>query len=147
MEKISVRKGILGAVILFIAGFVPLAYVNESFITFYPVYGNTTLAGTAFAWRDISAFAVTFGITSLLSIFFLLKKQHVGIFIVISLNAVSSLFSLAGMAMLALRSSQLDDLNFSFSYGWIFVIIGIVFVILDGLRVRKLRLQEKEEVL
>ena len=146
MEKVDIKKGLLGAVILVIAGFVPLAYGNDSVISFYPIYGNTNVGDNAFAWRDISAFAVTYGITSLLSIYFLLKKQHVGIFIVISLNAVAALFSLAGMAMLALRASQLDDLSFTFSYGWIFVIIGIVLVILDGVRIRKLRLQEKENL-
>lgn len=145
MDEVSVKLGILGSVILLLAGFVPLAYVNQSFITFFPVYDNFNLAGDAFAWRDISAFAVTFGVTSILSIIFLVKKKYIGIFIVISLNAAAALFSLAGMVMLALRASHLDDLSFRFSYGWIFIVIGIAAVVWDSVKIRKVRLAEKAE--
>ncbi len=75
--------GLSGILLLIISAFLPLAQMNGQPITMAPVFNNIII-DDIWGWVDISAFAVTYFLATLICAWFIWDEKHIGIFILIS---------------------------------------------------------------
>lgn len=129
--------GFIGILILIICGFIPLAYLNDEFITIFPVYNNFDLATSLWVWKDISAFSVTYGLTLLLCVYLLYRKFKPGYLISASLNLVVTLFIYFSIWLTSIKTEDFSDVTFSYSISGLLVIVGFVLLFYSGLKIEK----------
>lgn len=129
--------GFIGILILIICGFIPLAYLNDEFITIFPVYNNFDLATSLWVWKDISAFSVTYGLTLLLCVYLLYRKFKPGYLISASLNLVVTLFIYFSIWLTSIKTEDFSDVAFSYSISGLLIIVGFVFLFYSGLKIEK----------
>lgn len=129
--------GLIGILILIICGFIPLAYLNDEFITIFPVYNNFDLATSLWVWKDISAFSVTYGLTLLLCVYLLYRKFKPGYLISASLNLVVTLFIYFSIWLTSIKTEDFSDVAFSYSISGLLIIVGFVFLFYSGLKIEK----------
>ena len=133
--------GFIGILILIICGFIPLAYLNDEFITIFPVYNNFDLATSLWVWKDISAFSVTYGLTLLLCVYLLYRKFKPGYLISASLNFVVILFIYFSIWLTSIKTEDFSDVTFSYSISGLLVIVGFVLLFYSGLKIDKSKKQ------
>ncbi len=129
--------GLIGILILIICGFLPLAYLNDEIITITPIFDNYDVGDSLWVWKDISAFAVTYGITLLLCVYLLFKKLKPGYLISASLNLVVLLLIYFSVWLTSINSEDFSDVNFSFSYTILPVILGYALFYFSGIKIKK----------
>ena len=128
--------GLVGSLILIICGFLPLAYLNDQPITIYPVMDNSIVENLWY-WKDISAFAVTFGLTLLLNIYLVVRKYKPGYLISTSLGLAAFLFIYISIWLTSVKSNDFSDLTFSYSLWILLVIAGYVLVYFAGSKIER----------
>lgn len=128
--------GLAGILVLVISGFLPLAYINEGAITIYPVLDNYELSDIWY-WRDISAFAVTYGITAVLGIYLLIKNYKPGYLIAVSLSLAAFIFMYISIWLTSVKVMDFAELTFSYTLWILFAILGYVLVYYGGLNIKK----------
>lgn len=133
--------GLIGILILIICGFVPLAYLNDEFITIFPVYNNFDLATSLWVWKDISAFSVTYGLTLLLCVYLLIRNLKPGYLISASLNLVVILFIYFSIWLSSIKTEDFSDVTFSYSIYGLLIIAGFLLLFYSGLKIEKSKKQ------
>lgn len=129
--------GFIGILILITGGFLPLAYLNNDVITIFPLYDNFNLVNSLWVWKDISAFAVTFGITLLIGIYLLFKNLKPGYLIAVSLNLVVMLFIYFSVWLTSVNTHDFNNVLFNYSIFGLLLIIGYVSVFYAGSRIER----------
>ena len=143
MKKI-LNFGTIGAILLLAAGFLPLAYINSQSVTLFPFFDNMEIGQSIWVWRDLSAFAVTYALTSILILYFIYKDKLLAIIILVSLNLVCSFVFLAGVWMAQLKTMDFPGTGFSYSWGWLFVVTGLILVFVYAYRLKKSKDSDKQ---
>ena len=128
--------GLVGILILIICGFLPLAYLNEQPITIYPVSDNVMI-GNLWYWKDIAAFAVTFGLSLLLNIYLLVSNYKPGYLISTSLGLAAFIFLYISIWLTSVKSNDFSDLTFTYTLWILLVIAGYVLVYFAGSKIER----------
>jgi len=129
--------GFAGAVILIIAAFVPLAEIGNDIITMFPIYDNAQAGAGIWVWKDISAFAVTYIITLLLSFFFIFKRWKAGALIVTSLNLAAAVFIYVAFWMTSVKAANYANMHFSYSINGLLILVGLTMLYYSGAKTVK----------
>lgn len=129
--------GIIGILILIIGGFLPLAHLGDDVITIAPVYDNYDVAISLWVWKDISAFAITYGLTLLICFYLLLKNYKPGYLISASLSLIAILFIYFSVWLTSIKVEEFGNVEFKLCYAWIIFIIGYVLMFYGGLKIKK----------
>ena len=129
--------GLIGILILLVCAFLPMAYLDDIALTIYPVSENFDVAKSLWVWKDISAFAVTYGVTLVLCIYLLIKKYKPGYLIAASLNLVVLLFIYFSVWLTSIKSEDFSDVNFTYSFTILLVILGYVLFYFGGIKIKK----------
>lgn len=129
--------GLIGILFLIICGFLPLAYLDDSIISIYPVFNNMDVGNSLWVWKDISAFAVTYGISLLLCVYLLFRKLKPGYLIAASLNLVAILLIYFSVWLTSIRAEDFSTTDFIYGYTILLVIVGYVLLYFGGIKIRK----------
>ena len=135
--KLHQLLGLAGCLLLLIAAFVPLASVNGSAITLIPIYDNFSLGDNVWVWKDVSAFAVTFLLTALLDIYFIIRKMRIGVLIASSLGLVTIIFSYISFWLTQVKTFDFPELTFGYSINGILLLAGFALVYYSGIQTPK----------
>lgn len=123
---------ILGSLFILLSSIIPLAKLDNRMITYLPVWNNFNIEQGLWQWRDISFFAVTLILASILSMIFSIKKLFTGLLFTgfISLFIIFILF----MAIFEIKGRlvETNGVSFSFDWGWVILLAGIVMILLSG---------------
>lgn len=114
----------VGSFLLF--AITPLMIINDMWITILPIFNNTVSDYKIWVWKDISAFALTHFLLIILSVIFATKRNKTGIKILSTVYLLNSLFILFVIWLSKLNAQPINEVNISYSFGWIFFIIGII---------------------
>ncbi len=128
--------GLIGIIILLICSFLPMSYLNDTAITLFPVQNNANIEGI-WIWKDIAAFSVTFTLTSLICIYLIIKNYKPGFLITISLGLVSFLFIFISLWLTSIKTMDLTEFNFSYSWWLLAVFVGFVLAYYGGAKIPK----------
>lgn len=135
--KIEKVLGIIGSLLLISSGFFSLASIDSKIITIFPVFDNFEVGESIWFWRDISAFAITFPLIALVSLYFVIKENYVGLFVISGIAFGVMFFILISVWMASEKSASIGGIDFSYDYGWIIILIGIALLIFDGFKIKK----------
>lgn len=135
--KILIIKyfGLFGSLLILLGGFLPIASINEEMIVILPFFITTGDISGIWSWRDISAFALTYGILSILSPYFVINGKKTGIIITTSLTIICLIFILISLWMAGLKIEQIDALSLNFSLNWIVITLGLILQILSVIKI------------
>ncbi len=129
--KSYLHKGILGCILLCISAVLPLAHIGNTQITLFPIFNDSPLPPSIWDWHNISAFAITYGIIIILSAYFYFRKNYLAVFVAGIILAIDSLFVLIGLWLTELNLPS-ASIPFSYSYGWLFILLGTTTIIFTG---------------
>lgn len=136
--------GILGSLLIFAGGFLPIAFINEEMIVILPFFITPGEIANIWGWRDISAFAMTYGVLSLIFPYFLIKEKSFGIIITSSLTIVCIIFIWISLWMADLKIEQIDSLSLNYGISWLVIIFGLILILFQVIMKRKNKLEEEE---
>ncbi|MFA3781997.1 hypothetical protein ABRY23_02890 [Melioribacteraceae bacterium 4301-Me] len=128
--------GLCGAFLLLFSTILPLSKMNGTNITILPLFNNFVI-NNVWEWINISAFAITYIISVVVCIWLIIEKKYVGIFISASAIAFVSLIIFMGILISKVNASPDALNNFSISWGWIIILLGILLVYFSGFRMLK----------
>lgn len=129
--------GFVGLVLLFISSILPIASLNADWITIFPIFNNFELQGRIWEWRDISTFAVTYPIILILITFFYIKNKSKVVLPLIGVLFFMLFFVLVSLWMTNVKVVDLAGYSFSFSFGWIVILIGLILLIAGSIPDKK----------
>lgn len=129
--------GLIGILILIICGFLPLAYLSDDVITIVPIFNNFDIAESMWIWKDVSAFAFTYGITVLLCGYLLVKNYKPGYFISASLNIVVFLFIYFSIWLASVKVEEFGNVTFSYSAYGLLLVLGYALLFFAGAKIEK----------
>lgn len=121
--------GLLGILLLLVSSILPIALLNKDWITLIPIFDNFDLQGGIWEWRDISAFAATYPIILIIILFFLMKKNLKVALPLIGVLFFILFFVLVSLFMTSTKVENFHGVDFSFSFGWIIILIGLILLI------------------
>ena len=131
--------GIISGLLLIFSGILPIGKINTDVISIFPVYNNLDLGIGMWMWRDISAFAVSFGLLALLAIVFSLRKWELGNIITGVLLFIVSMFILFALWLAQLKTLKFSDVEFTFGIAWLFIVAGIGLLLFENIKEFKLK--------
>lgn len=129
--------GIIGILILIIVGFLPLAHLSDEVITIAPVYNNYDVAKSLWVWKDISAFAITYGLSLIVCFYLLLKNYKPGYLISASLALIAIMFIYFSVWLTSIKVAEFGNVEFKLCYAWIIFLIGFILIFFSGLKIKK----------
>lgn len=129
-------KGVIGALLILIGCFVPLAFLNGKFISVIPVFGNAELGGGAWTWRDVSFLAVNLIFLPLLSIYLSIKEKYFGLLITGALSLLIVVILFASMLRMESAAYKFGGISVDYSWGWLLLIVGCMFLLLGSRKIK-----------
>lgn len=127
--------GIAALILIAASLFFPVGYVDQFPITLLPVFDNYKLQ-SYWEWLDVSAFVITIVISIFVNIYLLLKKIYIGLFIITAIQFSSFFFILTALWITSINISEIDFTEFSYSFGLIILLAGIIFNLMAALFLR-----------
>lgn len=126
--------GYAGALLLLCGTMLPVASLNGHMISFIPLREDMTIEGGLWNWRDISFFAVTLLVLTVLSFYFTYRKKYPGLLFTGFLSLFSIIIIFMTILQVKSKYAGFDDIIFSLSSaGWIILIIAIGTLLFAGL--------------
>ena len=110
---------------LAVYGITPLATINKMPITLYPFFDNFVSDYKIWEWMNISAFSFTHLLALLLLGYFSFKRNNLAKKITLFLITLNSALVVFVVWLSKNNSIPFPEIDFTFSYGWLFLIFGI----------------------
>ena len=129
--------GIAGIIFFFIGAFIPLGYLNDYPMIIAPIVDFPSSVSEIWTWKDISAFAITYLIFIILSVYFLLKENHLWLQISAVIQIIISSLIFFSIWFVDLQTIDISKFAVDYGLGWVFIMGGIILQFVQADQIKK----------